>query len=36
MAAGALLTDNEDGVKHAAMSILYSLQHIGYSIPPGR
>jgi multimeric flavodoxin WrbA len=32
--AGALVTGNEDGVKHAAMSILYSLQHIGYSIPP--
>ncbi len=32
--AGALITGNEDGVKHAAMSILYSLQHIGYSIPP--
>ena len=31
---GALLTGNEDGVKHAAMSILYSLQHIGYVIPP--
>ncbi|MEH6781647.1 MAG: flavodoxin family protein, partial [Rhodoglobus sp.] len=25
---------NEDGVKHAAMSTLYSLQHIGYVIPP--
>lgn len=32
--AGALITGNEDGVKHAAMSTLYSLQHIGYSIPP--
>jgi multimeric flavodoxin WrbA len=32
--AGALFTGNEDGVKHAAMSTLYSLQHIGYSIPP--
>jgi len=31
---GVLLTGNEDGVKHAAMSTLYSLQHIGYSIPP--
>ena len=31
---GALITGNEDGVKHAAMSILYSLQHIGYTIPP--
>lgn len=33
-AAGTLITGNEDGVKHAAMSILYSLQHIGYTIPP--
>ncbi|HYJ67029.1 MAG TPA: flavodoxin family protein [Nocardioidaceae bacterium] len=32
--AGALITGNEDGVKHCAMNILYSLQHIGYSIPP--
>jgi multimeric flavodoxin WrbA len=32
--AGALITGNEDGVKHAAMSTLYSLQHIGYTIPP--
>lgn len=31
---GALITGNEDGVKHAAMSILYSLQHIGFTIPP--
>jgi multimeric flavodoxin WrbA len=32
--AGVLLTGNEDGAKHAAMSLLYSLQHIGYVIPP--
>ena len=32
--AGTLLTGNEDGVKHAAMSNLYALQHIGYTIPP--
>jgi multimeric flavodoxin WrbA len=31
---GAIITGNEDGVKHAAMSILYSLQHIGFTIPP--
>lgn len=31
---GALLTGNEDGVKHCASNILYSLQHIGYTIPP--
>jgi len=32
--AGCLLTGNEDGVKHCAMNLLYSLQHLGYSIPP--
>lgn len=31
---GALITGNEDGVKHCSMDILYSLQHIGYTIPP--
>jgi multimeric flavodoxin WrbA len=31
---GCLITGNEDGLKHCAMNILYSLQHIGYSIPP--
>ncbi|MEV8267300.1 flavodoxin family protein [Microbacterium sp. NPDC076911] len=31
---GTLITGNEDGVKHAAMSTLYSLQHIGFTIPP--
>lgn len=31
---GSLISGNEDGVKHCAMSILYSLQHLGYSIPP--
>lgn len=32
--AGCLITGNEDGVKHCAMNILYSLQHLGYTIPP--
>ena len=32
--AGCLVTGNEDGIKHCAMSVLYALQHIGYSIPP--
>jgi multimeric flavodoxin WrbA len=32
--AGALITGNEDGIKHCAQNILYSLQHIGYAIPP--
>lgn len=31
---GALITGNEDGVKHCSMNILYSLQHIGFTIPP--
>lgn len=31
---GAIITGNEDGVKHCAMGMLYALQHIGYSIPP--
>jgi len=31
---GCMITGNEDGVKHCAMGILYSLQHVGYSIPP--
>ena len=31
---GALITGNEDGVKHCAMNMLYSLQHLGYTIPP--
>jgi multimeric flavodoxin WrbA len=31
---GALITGNEDGIKHCAQNILYSLQHIGYTIPP--
>jgi multimeric flavodoxin WrbA len=32
--AGCLVTGNEDGIKHCAMNILYSLQHLGYVIPP--
>ncbi len=31
---GALVTGNEDGIKHCSMSILYALQHLGYTIPP--
>lgn len=31
---GCVITGNEDGVKHCAMSILYALQHVGYSVPP--
>ncbi|MEX0951574.1 MAG: NAD(P)H-dependent oxidoreductase [Gammaproteobacteria bacterium] len=32
--AGCIITGNEDGVKHCAMSIFYALQHLGYTIPP--
>ena len=31
---GCLITGNEDGAKHCAMNILYSLQHLGYVIAP--
>lgn len=31
---GCIVTGNEDGIKHCAMNILYSLQHLGYAIPP--
>lgn len=32
--AGCLISGNEDGAKHCAMNILYSLQHLGFVIPP--
>jgi multimeric flavodoxin WrbA len=31
---GCLITGNEDGIKHCASNVLYSLQHIGFSIAP--
>lgn len=31
---GAVVTGNEDGVKHCAMTMLYALGHLGYTIPP--
>lgn len=31
---GCLVTGNEDGIKHCAMNILYSLQHLGCTVPP--
>ncbi len=31
---GCIVTGNEDGVKHCAMTVLYALQHLGYVIPP--
>ncbi|VXC95863.1 flavodoxin family protein [Sphingomonas sp. AX6] len=32
--AGSIITGNEDGIKHCAMNMLYSLQHLGYVVPP--
>ena len=31
---GSVITGNDDGAKHCCMNILYSLQHLGYVIPP--
>ena len=31
---GCIITGNEDGIKHCAMSILYGLQHLGFVVPP--
>jgi multimeric flavodoxin WrbA len=31
---GCIVTGNEDGVKHCAMNVLYSLQHLGFAVPP--
>ena len=31
---GCLISGNEDGIKHCAMNVLYSLQHLGFTIPP--
>ena len=31
---GCLVTGNEDGIKHCAMSVLYALQHLGCVVPP--
>lgn len=31
---GCVVTGNEDGIKHASMTVLYALQHVGYTIPP--
>lgn len=32
---GVIVTGNEDGVKNVGASLLYALQHIGFTIPPG-
>jgi len=31
---GCIITGNEDGLKHCSMNVLYSLQHVGFTIPP--
>lgn len=31
---GCIITGNEDGIKHCSMNVLYSLAHIGFTIPP--
>lgn len=31
---GCLVTGNEDGIKHCAMTLHYAMQHLGYTIPP--
>ena len=31
---GCIVTGNEDGIKHCAMTVFYALQHLGYVIPP--
>jgi multimeric flavodoxin WrbA len=31
---GTVVTGNEDGVKHAAMTVCYALSHLGLTIPP--
>jgi multimeric flavodoxin WrbA len=31
---GCIITGSEDVAKHCAMNILYSLQHLGFTIPP--
>lgn len=32
--AGCLVGGNEDGMKHVASEVLYSMQHIGCAVPP--
>lgn len=31
---GCVVTGNEDGIKHAAMTIAFALNHLGFTIPP--
>ncbi|KAF0674876.1 flavodoxin family protein [Profundibacterium mesophilum] len=32
--AGALITGNEDGIKHVAQTLIFAMSHLGYTIPP--
>ncbi|MBK4215842.1 flavodoxin family protein [Paracoccus caeni] len=32
--AGCVITGNEDGIKHTAMTLTFALNHLGYTIPP--
>jgi multimeric flavodoxin WrbA len=32
--AGSVITGNEDGIKHVAMTLGFALNHLGYTIPP--
>mgnify|MGYP003629934817 CR=1 FL=1 len=34
MVGGAMITGNEDGLKHCASNILFALQHLGCTVPP--
>ena len=31
---GCVITGNEDGIKHTAMSLCFAMSHLGYTIPP--
>ncbi|NNJ24513.1 flavodoxin family protein [Alienimonas chondri] len=31
---GCVVTGNEDGIKHVAMTVCYALSHLGFTIPP--
>ena len=32
--AGSVITGNEDGIKHTAMTLGFAMSHLGYTIPP--
>ncbi|MEQ3626866.1 MAG: NAD(P)H-dependent oxidoreductase [Celeribacter sp.] len=32
--AGSVITGNEDGIKHVAMTLGFAMSHLGYTIPP--